>query len=70
MILAIAADLVEQLFALDPNERLGSAAKGGYDALKAHPWFEGVDFVNLESSVKPEMTETEVLAKDICEVRQ
>ena len=65
----MAADLVNQLFAVNPDERIGGKARGGYSSLKAHPWFAGIDFDNLETSVKPESTPLELEATRICEVR-
>ena len=41
-----AADLIEKLLQMNPRERLGAGAPEsglGYDTLKAHPFFAGVD---------------------------
>ncbi|CAO3600374.1 unnamed protein product [Absidia cylindrospora] len=40
----VAKDLVQRLLALDADKRLGSDAMGGIDSIKAHPFFENVDF--------------------------
>jgi 3-phosphoinositide dependent protein kinase-1 len=42
-----AKDLVDRLLTLDPNERLGGAASGGYTALKGHPFFKRVNWATL-----------------------
>ena len=36
-----AVDLIDRLLAMNPFERIGY---GNYDELKAHPFFEGIDF--------------------------
>ncbi|KEG12627.1 putative protein kinase [Trypanosoma grayi] len=41
---AEARDLVQQLLRREPNDRLGSSATGGFDALKAHPFFASIDW--------------------------
>lgn len=40
----VAMDLVQQLLVLDSEKRLGSKATGGVDSIKAHPFFQGIDF--------------------------
>jgi hypothetical protein len=40
----VAKDLVEQLLVLDADSRLGSEALGGVVSIKAHPFFQDVDF--------------------------
>lgn len=42
-----AKDLISQLLVLNPNERLGSPSKGGVEALKAHPFFDGIEWNTL-----------------------
>uniref|UniRef100_A0A7S3HVN4 Uncharacterized protein n=1 Tax=Favella ehrenbergii TaxID=182087 RepID=A0A7S3HVN4_9SPIT len=37
-------DLIDKLIVLDPDQRLGAAGTGGMDALKRHPFFQGVNF--------------------------
>ncbi|PWU92664.1 putative rac serine-threonine kinase [Trypanosoma cruzi] len=39
-----AKDLVQRLLRRDPMDRLGSDATGGFDALKTHPFFGGIDW--------------------------
>ncbi|ELT91464.1 hypothetical protein CAPTEDRAFT_131028 [Capitella teleta] len=48
-------NLVEQLLNLDPRKRLGCKEMGGYAKLKAHPFFEGVDWDNLPEGKPPEL---------------
>ncbi|XP_045212231.1 3-phosphoinositide-dependent protein kinase 1-like [Mercenaria mercenaria] len=48
----IARDLVEKLLVLDPDKRLGSDEMGGFEKLKAHEFFKGIDWDHLEE-VKP-----------------
>ncbi|KAI7854441.1 kinase-like domain-containing protein [Circinella umbellata] len=54
---AVAQDIVEKLLVLEPSERLGSEATGGMDALKQHPYFEGVDWENIWDSPAPPLKE-------------
>eukprot|EP00010_Vexillifera_abyssalis_P005503 CAMPEP_0201554656 /NCGR_PEP_ID=MMETSP0173_2-20130828/42982_1 /ASSEMBLY_ACC=CAM_ASM_000268 /TAXON_ID=218659 /ORGANISM="Vexillifera sp., Strain DIVA3 564/2" /LENGTH=445 /DNA_ID=CAMNT_0047966031 /DNA_START=29 /DNA_END=1362 /DNA_ORIENTATION=+ len=49
-----AKDLIEKLLVINPEERLG-AGQGGYDKLKAHPFFDGIDWENLPKVKPPEM---------------
>ena len=45
-----AVDLIEQLLQLNPLERLGYGLPGSgkdFDALKAHPFFNGINFQRL-----------------------
>lgn len=42
-----AMDLVAQLLQPDPTKRLGSDETGGFDALKRHPFFDGIDWSNV-----------------------
>lgn len=47
-----ASDLVKALLKLDPSSRLGAGAMGSendLERLKAHPFFEGIDFKSLGS---------------------
>lgn len=41
-------DLIDKLIVLDPLQRLGAEATGGMSALKAHPFFQSVDFANWD----------------------
>jgi 3-phosphoinositide dependent protein kinase-1 len=36
---------------MDPDKRLGFREPGGYDELKAHPFFDGVDWDTLPEQV-------------------
>eukprot|EP01156_Anaeramoeba_ignava_P014219 Anaeramoba_ignava/a608525_44.p1 GENE.a608525_44~~a608525_44.p1 ORF type:complete len:423 (-),score=155.50 a608525_44:155-1423(-) len=47
----LARDLVEKLLVLDPQKRLGSG--GNYAAIKQHPFFEGINFENLQNLEPP-----------------
>lgn len=38
---------------LDPTQRLGADECGGYQELKAHPFFRGVKWDNLEEQTPP-----------------
>eukprot|EP00033_Pygsuia_biforma_P000398 GCRY01000475.1.p1 GENE.GCRY01000475.1~~GCRY01000475.1.p1 ORF type:complete len:503 (+),score=111.39 GCRY01000475.1:196-1704(+) len=49
----VAKDLVTQLLTLDPEQRLG--VRGGFEELKKHPFFEGIDFDNLLSMEPPKL---------------
>ncbi|OWF50313.1 3-phosphoinositide-dependent protein kinase 1-like [Mizuhopecten yessoensis] len=41
---SVARDLVEKLLVIEPSERLGCPEQGGYERLKQHPFFEGIDW--------------------------
>lgn len=49
-----ARDLIEQLLVLEPGRRLGNTPEG-YDKLRAHPFFTGVDFCSLSTAPVPEL---------------
>ena len=49
------ADLVRQLLVLNPAARLGADETGGYAALKAHPFFEGLDWDTLTQQQPPKL---------------
>lgn len=51
----VAKDLVEKLLVLDPRIRLGSEETGGVEALKAHPFFDGVEWDALFTSEAPKL---------------
>ncbi len=40
-------DIVEQLLCYDPYYRLGSAARGGVDGVRAHPFFTELDWTTM-----------------------
>jgi 3-phosphoinositide dependent protein kinase-1 len=48
-------DLIDKLLKVDPIERLGSAIQdeNGIDKLKAHPFFEGIDFNSIHTKTVP-----------------
>ncbi|KAI8881322.1 kinase-like protein [Backusella circina FSU 941] len=50
-------DLIQKLLLTQPQERLGSDASGGIEMLKAHPFFDGIDWENLFMSKAPPLKE-------------
>ncbi|KAJ6230309.1 3-phosphoinositide-dependent protein kinase 1-related [Anaeramoeba flamelloides] len=46
-----ARDLVDKLLVINPEERIG--AKGDFESLKSHPFFDGIDFNNLLEAEPP-----------------
>ena len=51
-----AVDLIDALLHLDPSERLGAGPPGSpndYEALKAHPFFKGINFKTLAQTAPP-----------------
>lgn len=50
----LAKDLVEKLLVLEPSERLGAGEKG-ISELKAHPFFDGIDFKTLPKTPVPDI---------------
>lgn len=50
---AKAKDLVEKLLVLDPSNRLGCQECGGFEALKAHPFFDGISWDTLHLETPP-----------------
>jgi hypothetical protein len=46
---AHARDLIQNLLHLDPALRLGAPGRGGYDLLKLHPFFTGIDFATVHT---------------------
>ncbi|KAI9315564.1 kinase-like domain-containing protein [Dichotomocladium elegans] len=53
----VAKDLVQKLLQLEPEKRLGSAATGGIEALKSHPFFAGTDWDTIWESQAPPLKE-------------
>ncbi|KAI9489703.1 kinase-like domain-containing protein [Zychaea mexicana] len=53
----VAKDIVEKLLILDPKARLGSEVTGGIEALKAHAYFDGVDWDHIWESQAPPLKE-------------
>jgi len=49
-----AKDIISKLLVRDPLNRLG-IIKGGYDRLKAHPFFKGLDFSTLNEMEVPNL---------------
>lgn len=37
-------DLIDKLIVLEPTQRLGAPDTGGMNALKQHPFFQGIDW--------------------------
>ncbi|KAJ3632062.1 hypothetical protein Zmor_024833 [Zophobas morio] len=50
-----AADLIKQILVLDPQQRLGSNSRGGYENLKGHIFFEEVLWEQLHETTPPEL---------------
>ncbi|KAK3741913.1 hypothetical protein QZH41_010033, partial [Actinostola sp. cb2023] len=48
-------DLVEKVLVLDPTKRLGCEESGGFEALKTHSFFEGINWQELPSTKPPEL---------------
>ncbi|XP_038064551.1 3-phosphoinositide-dependent protein kinase 1-like isoform X2 [Patiria miniata] len=48
-----AKDLVSRLLVLDPVKRIGCEDCGGFAELKAHPFFEGINWANLPNETPP-----------------
>lgn len=51
----VAKDIIQKLLQLDPMQRLGCVACGGYDALMNHPFFDGINWESLLSASAPEV---------------
>ncbi|KAJ9578494.1 hypothetical protein L9F63_005223, partial [Diploptera punctata] len=49
----VARDIVEKLLVLDPSKRLGATDPVGYPSIRAHPFFEGIDFDTLHEQTPP-----------------
>ncbi|XP_054285688.1 putative 3-phosphoinositide-dependent protein kinase 2 isoform X2 [Macrosteles quadrilineatus] len=49
----VARDLIQKLLVLDPTNRLGASDPEGYPSLKNHPFFSGVLWDELSSTVPP-----------------
>lgn len=52
-----AKDIIQRLLIPNPEERLGSQSLGGIQAIKDHPFFEGVDWENIFNSTAPPLKE-------------
>ncbi|XP_077172498.1 3-phosphoinositide-dependent protein kinase 1 [Paroedura picta] len=51
-----AKDLVEKLLVLDATKRLGCEEIGGFEPLKAHPFFDSITWENLHHQTPPKLT--------------
>lgn len=51
----VAKDIIKKLLQLDPMQRLGCVACGGYYALMNHPFFDGINWESLLSAPAPEV---------------
>lgn len=51
-----AKDCIDSLLVLEPENRLGAAKAGGPEALRAHRFFEGIDWDNLANSEPPDIS--------------
>jgi len=57
----VAKDLIDQLLELDPENRLGNRVGGGYEELKSHPFFEGINWEELPETTPPPIKPPAVL---------
>lgn len=51
-----AVDIIDRLLHLEPSERLGVGPEGSensFEALKAHPYFKGINFKLLDQTAPP-----------------
>lgn len=48
-----AKDLIQKLLVYDPNERLGIKDNKRYTSIRSHPFYNGLDFDTLLTSVPP-----------------
>jgi len=53
----VAKDLIKKLLVEDPNHRIGADTPegGGYEALKSHPFFEGIVWKDIHLQTPPEL---------------
>jgi len=47
-------ELIDALLVMEPEKRLG-AGEGGYQQLKSHAWFKGIDFATLHTQTPPKI---------------
>ncbi|XP_031563299.1 3-phosphoinositide-dependent protein kinase 1-like [Actinia tenebrosa] len=52
---SVPKDLVEEILHLDPTKRLGCEECGGFEALRSHPFYEGIDWEELPNTSPPEL---------------
>ena len=57
------ADFIKEILILEPNLRLGSQTRGGYQSLKNHPFFDGTDWNAVDTTPVPDSIK-EVLVSD------
>lgn len=48
-----AKDLIQKLLVIEPMDRIGAKDTTFYSSIRAHPFFEGLDFDNLPNSTPP-----------------
>lgn len=62
----LSTECVDFLLSLinDASERIGS--KGGIEEIKAHPWFEGMDWANLKNVRAPHVPKGKNLCPALC----
>lgn len=48
-------DLVQKLLVLDPTKRIGCEECGGFESLKSHDFYEGIDWENLPKTKPPDL---------------
>ncbi|KAJ2620112.1 3-phosphoinositide dependent protein kinase-1 [Coemansia sp. RSA 1358] len=58
-----ARDLIERILVLDPEKRLGATQRGGFEELKAHPFFEGFEWQGVEMRTPPPMAGPEAVTQ-------
>lgn len=51
-----AKDLIQSLLKEDPSQRLGVEEQGGFEKLKAHKFFENIQWENFIEQEAPEPT--------------
>jgi 3-phosphoinositide dependent protein kinase-1 len=59
----VAQDLIQKLLVVDPTRRLG-ATLDGYAALRAHPFFDGIDFATLFDQFVPPRPAPSIIVPD------
>ncbi|KAI9259248.1 kinase-like domain-containing protein [Helicostylum pulchrum] len=52
-----AKDIIQKLLTSDPEQRFGSQTLGGIQAMKDHPFFDGVDWENIFNLTAPPLKE-------------
>lgn len=49
----VAKDLIDKLMQIAPEDRIGANGPDGFMKLKAHPYFKGIDWININSQTPP-----------------